>query len=73
MKRARRFFSPEFKAEAENQGYILPGSKPISPEQQSIDELEKRIKELEEDKLILKKATAILMSLEGQNTKPSRR
>ena len=107
MKRARRFFSPEFKAEAvklikergysvsqacreldisetalrrwislveaENQGYILPGSKPISPEQQSIDELEKRIKELEEDKLILKKATAILMSLERQNTKPSQR
>ncbi|WP_143248670.1 transposase [Aggregatibacter actinomycetemcomitans] len=55
MKRARRFFSPEFKAEAvklikergysvalrrrinqveaENQGYVLPGSKPISPEQ----------------------------------------
>ena len=26
----------------------------------------------EEDKLILKKATAILMSLERQNTKPSR-
>ena len=107
MKRARRFFSPEFKAEAvklikergysiaqacreldigetalrrwisqveaENQGYILPGSKPISSEQQRIDELEKRIKELEEDKLILKKATAILMSLERQNTKPSRR
>ena len=74
MKRARRFFSPEFKAEAvrlikergysiaqacreldigetalrrwislveaENQGYILPGSKPIFPEQQRIDELE---------------------------------
>ena len=107
MKRARRFFSPEFKAEAvrliqergysvsqacreldigetalrrwisqvdaENQGYILPGSKPISPEQQRIYRLEKRIKELEEDKLILKKATAILMSLERQNTKPSRR
>lgn len=107
MKRARRFFSPEFKAEAvklikergysvsqacreldigetalrrwisqvdaENQGYILPGSKPISPEQQRIYELEKRIKELEEDKLILKKATAILMSLERLNTKPSRR
>ena len=54
-------------------GYILPGSKPISPEQQRIDELEKCIKELEEDKLILKKATAILMSLERQNTKPSRR
>ena len=107
MKRARRFFSPEFKAEAvklikergysiaqacreldigetalrrwisqveaENQGNILPGSKPISPEQQRIYRLEKRIKELEEDKLILKKATAILMSLERQNTKPSRR
>lgn len=107
MKRARRFFSPEFKAEAvklikergysvaqacreldigetalrrwisqveaENQGYVLPGSKPISLEQQRIYELEKRIKELEEDKLILKKATAILMSLEQQNTKPSRR
>ena len=107
IKRARRFFSLEFKAEAvrliqergysvsqacreldigetalrrwisqveaENQGYILPGSKPISPEQQRIYELEKRIKELEEDKLILKKATAILMSLERQNTKPSRR
>lgn len=89
MKRARRFFSPEFKAEtvkliqergysiaqpcweldigetalrcwisqieAENQGYILPRSKPISPEQQCIYELEKRIKELEEDKRILKR------------------
>ncbi|WP_162493033.1 hypothetical protein [Aggregatibacter actinomycetemcomitans] len=59
------------RVEAENQGYVLPGSKPISPEQQRIYELEKRIKELEEDKLILKKATAILMSLEQQNTKPS--
>lgn len=98
MKRARRFFSPEFRAEAvklikergysvaqayreldigetalrrwisqveaENQGYVLPGSKPILPEQQRIYELGKRIKELEEDKLILKKATEILMSLE---------
>ncbi|WP_257814390.1 hypothetical protein [Aggregatibacter actinomycetemcomitans] len=59
------------RVEAENQGYVLPGSKPISPEQQRIYELEKRIKELEEDKLILKKATTILMSLEQQNTKPS--
>ena len=89
MKRARRFFSPEFKAEtvrliqergysvsqacrelgisetalrlwisqveAENQGYILPVSQPISPEQQRIYKLEKRIKELEEDKSILKR------------------
>ena len=89
MKRARRFFSLEFKTkavrliqergysvsqacrelgisetalglwisqvEAENQGYILPVSKPISPEQQRIYKLEKRIKELEEDKSILKR------------------
>ena len=38
MKRARRFSNPELKVEAENQGYVLPGSKPISPEQQRIDE-----------------------------------
>lgn len=90
MKRARRFFSPEFKAEtvkliqeraysiaqacweldigetalrrwisqieAENQGYILPRRKPISPKQQRIYELEKCIKEVEEEKkLILKR------------------
>ena len=75
MKRARRFFSPEFKAEAvklikergysiaqacreldigetalrrwisqveaENQGYILPSRKPISPEQQRNAECQK--------------------------------
>ena len=107
MRRARRTFSAEYKAEAvklvtergytvpqacreldigetafrrwlnqvqaEQQGYVLAGSKPISPEQQRIRELENRIKELEEDKDILKKATAILMSLENKNTKPSRR
>lgn len=107
MNRARRTFSPEFKAEAvklvtergysviqacreldvgetalrrwisqvkaENQGYVLPGSKPISPEQQRIRELEERIRILEEDKEILKKATAILMSIEQRATKPSKR
>ncbi|TCP90134.1 transposase, partial [Cricetibacter osteomyelitidis] len=31
---------------AENQGYILPGTKPITPEQQRIRELEARIREL---------------------------
>ena len=31
MKRARLFFSPELKVEAGNQGYVLSGSKPISP------------------------------------------
>ena len=107
MRRLRRTFSAEFKAEAvklitergyaitqackeldvgetalrrwvsqvqaECQGYVLPGSKPISPEQQRIRELENRIKELEEDKDILKKATAILMSLENNDIKRSRR
>lgn len=61
------------KVQAECQGYVLPDSKPISPEQQRIRELENRIKELEEDKEILKKATAILMSLESNDTKRSRR
>lgn len=107
MRRPRRTFSAEFKAEAiklitergysitqackeldigetalrrwvsqvqaECLGYVLPGSKPISPEQQRIRELENRIKELEEDKEILKKATAILMPLESNDTKRSRR
>lgn len=48
----------------EANGYVLPGCKPLSPEQQRIRELEKRVKELEFDKHILKKATAILMSNE---------
>ena len=59
--------------QAECQGYVLPGSKPISPEQQRIRDLESCIKALEEDKEILKKATAILMSLESSDTKRSRR
>lgn len=59
--------------EAESKGYVLAGSKPLSLEQQRIWQLEKRIKELEEDKDILKKATAILMSLENSDTKRSQR
>ncbi|XLP61975.1 transposase [Gallibacterium anatis] len=55
--------------QAEKQGYVLPGTKPLSPEQQRIQELEQRIKILEEDKEILKKATAIFMSLERNATK----
>ncbi|MGR6980342.1 transposase [Testudinibacter sp. P27/CKL/0425] len=50
--------------EHEANGYVLPGCKPLSPEQQRIRELEKRVKELEFDKHTLKKATAILMSNE---------
>ncbi|WP_082990978.1 hypothetical protein [Gallibacterium genomosp. 1] len=55
--------------QAEEQGYVLPGTKPLSPEQQRIRELEQRIKILEEDKEILKKATAIFMSLKRNATK----
>lgn len=65
----RRWLS---QVKAEHQGYVLAGSKPISPDQQRIRELEDRIRVLEEDKMILKKATAILISLESKNTKQSR-
>ena len=66
----RRTFSPNYKVTAvKEQGYVLPGTKPLSPEQQRIRELEQRIKILEEDKEILKKATAIFMSLECNATK----
>lgn len=107
MKKQRRYFSPEFKAEAvklvteqgysvaqacrelrsgetafrrwlaqieaETQGYVLPGTKPITPEQQRIRELEERIRILEEDKEILKKATALFLSENQDTTKPFRR
>ena len=103
MKKARRYFTPEFKAEAvklvtergytvaqacrelgvgetalrrwlaqleaESQGYVLPGTKPITPEQQRIRELEERIRILEEDKEILKKATALFLSGNQNDTK----
>ena len=41
---------------------ISLNAKPISPEQRKIRELEARIKKLEREKDILKKATALLMS-----------
>ena len=47
---------------AEMNGETPIGAKAITPEQRRIQELEKRIKELELDKEILKKATALLMS-----------
>ena len=102
MKKARRYFTPEFKAEAvklvtergysvaqacselgvgetalrrwlaqieaESQGHVLPGTKPITPEQQRIRELEERIRILE-DKEILKKATALFLSENRHATK----
>lgn len=39
-----------------------PTAKPITPEQRKIRELELRVKKLEREKEILKKATALLMS-----------
>ena len=41
---------------------LTPTSKPITAEQRRIRELEKRIKRIELEKEILKKATALLMS-----------
>lgn len=55
--------------QSEQLGQVLPGTKPILPEHQRIRELEQRIKCLEEDKVILKKATAIFMSLERNDIK----
>jgi len=46
----------------EERGGTTPKGKALTPEQQKIQALEARIKELEEDKIILKKATALLMS-----------
>lgn len=49
----------------ERSGGILPPERPASPitsEQQYIRELEERVKRLERDREILKKATALLMS-----------
>ena len=46
---------------AERQGET-PKAAPMTPEQIKIRELEKRIKEIELEKEILKKATALLMS-----------
>lgn len=53
---------------AEQRG-VTPKSKALTAEQQHIQELEKRIKRLELEKEILKKATALLMSDEFKNTR----
>ena len=43
-------------------GGQTPGSKAMTPEQQRIQELEAKVNRLEREKIILKKATALLMS-----------
>jgi len=77
LEKQRRSFTTEFKREAAElvtrQGYtvkqlrqerigIVPQSKALTPEQQKIKELEARIDRLEREKVILKKATALLMA-----------
>ena len=52
----------------ERQG-ITPQSKAMTPDQQRIQELEARIERLEREKVILKKATALLMSEEIERTR----
>lgn len=49
-------------------GGITPSSKVLTPEQQRIQELEARIKRLEREKLILIKATALLVADEINST-----
>jgi transposase len=51
---------------AERQG-VSPKATPMTPEQLKIRELEKKIARIEEEKTILKKATALLMS-DSQNS-----
>lgn len=48
--------------ELERQGKTPVGSKALTPDQQKIQELEAKIKRIELEKEILKKATALLMS-----------
>ena len=52
--------------EGEHNG-ITPKAKAMTPDQQRIQELESRIKQIEREKSILKKATALLMSDEMQH------
>ncbi|ALU46013.1 transposase [Pseudoalteromonas rubra] len=53
----------------QERGGETPQSKALTPEQQKIQELEARIDRLEREKSILKKATALLMSDEMNNTR----
>lgn len=53
----------------QERGGETPQSKALTPEQQKIQELEARINRLEREKSILKKATALLMSDEMNNTR----
>ena len=53
----------------EERGGVTPTGRALTQEQQKIQALEARIKQLEEDKIILKKATALLMSDELERSR----
>ncbi len=53
----------------EERGGITPQSKALTPEQQKIQELEARVRRLEREKSLLKKATALLISDELEYTR----
>ena len=53
----------------QERGGITPASKAMTQEQQRIQELEAQVKRLEQEKSILKKATALLMSDEINRTR----
>ena len=57
----------------ERLGQVSKGTRPITAEQQKIAELEARIKRLEEDKEILKKATAFFVQDAQTRTRSSTR
>ena len=50
-------------------GGTTPKAKALTPEQQRIQELEAKVNRLEREKVILKKATALLMSDELERTR----
>lgn len=53
----------------QERGGITPTNKALTPEQRRIQELEAQVKRLEQEKSILKKATALLMSDEINRTR----
>ncbi len=53
----------------QERGGVTPISKALTPEQQKIQELEARINRLEREKLILKKATELLMAEEHERSR----
>jgi len=61
---ALRRWVEQLKAERDG---VTPSATALTPEQQKIQELETRVKRLEDEKRILKKATALLMSDEYKN------